>query len=421
MRTNGIKNKLPPFAILSNLSLRILSLFSRFLLIILLAKYLSASEVGQYGILQTTILYLLFFIGLDFYTYSTRKLLTSNDHTAVFIVKNQFIFYLLAYLLFLPVLLILRFFDFFPNDFFYFFLAILFFEHIGQECNRYLVAIGKPVSGSFVLFLKGALWAIVLLPAWWFDFASTQLSTVLLLWTISAGAGVIFGFSVILGTLDMSSFFNVNIDWRWIKRGISASGVFFLATLISRLPFVADRYWSMHFFGDEMTGIYTFFINLSNVMLAFVDAAIISFIYPKMLSHHNNSAKLSELKRTMGFSILACGVFLAFAFAVFLEPMLALIGNEIYVGQTVLLAVLLAATFLICLSYTAHFPLYARGGDKLILLSSLIYLCSFLLALVLFREKQLIGIACAHLFAALVLFSSKSLCYHWLLKYRKAS
>lgn len=63
---------LAPALRLLNLALRAATLFSKFALVFVLAKFLETSEVGLYGLLAATISYVLFALGFDFYTFSTR-------------------------------------------------------------------------------------------------------------------------------------------------------------------------------------------------------------------------------------------------------------------------------------------------------------------------------------------------------------
>ena len=60
---------------LVSIVLRGMTLGSKFLLIFILARFLTPAELGLYGLLAATIGYALHLLGLDFYTYTTRELL----------------------------------------------------------------------------------------------------------------------------------------------------------------------------------------------------------------------------------------------------------------------------------------------------------------------------------------------------------
>ena len=65
--------KIPTY--LFDLSLRVAALGGKFLLMVAIARYLTVKDVGDYGLYVSIIVISLYFVGLDFYVYSTRELL----------------------------------------------------------------------------------------------------------------------------------------------------------------------------------------------------------------------------------------------------------------------------------------------------------------------------------------------------------
>ena len=63
----------------ANITLRGMTLVSKFVLLFFLAKFLQASEVGLYGLLSATIGYALYVIGFEFYNFSTREMIGEDS------------------------------------------------------------------------------------------------------------------------------------------------------------------------------------------------------------------------------------------------------------------------------------------------------------------------------------------------------
>src|SRR6202035_5203539 len=73
----------------SVLILRGLTLSSRFLLSVLLARMLSADEMGQYGLITATLAFALLALGLEFYAHTLRELVPASPTRRAQIIADQ--------------------------------------------------------------------------------------------------------------------------------------------------------------------------------------------------------------------------------------------------------------------------------------------------------------------------------------------
>jgi len=73
----------------SNVALRGLSMVSRFFLIFALAKLLTSTELGQFGLMVSTVMFCVLIVGADFYTYSQRELLARGPEGWSFVIQQQ--------------------------------------------------------------------------------------------------------------------------------------------------------------------------------------------------------------------------------------------------------------------------------------------------------------------------------------------
>ena len=214
-----------------NLFLRGLSLVSRFVLIVYIGKYLSTSELGVFGLFSTTVTLALLLLGLDFYTYNTREILCKSDSERLPLIRDQFVFHLLTYVVLLPLLLIVFYKNIIPYKFILFFYLILVFEHISQEFFRLFTCLSKTLFANFTLFIRTGLWVYLIIGFWIYSSGNhINLETVWVGWLLGAFASVIISV-IYLRRLHPESVSNVPINWSWIRKGIKVSIPFFIGTI----------------------------------------------------------------------------------------------------------------------------------------------------------------------------------------------
>lgn len=226
---------------LSNIALRGATLASKFLLVFFLARYLTAGELGLYGLLTATIAYALYLVGLDFYIYTTREIAKIGELRFGGLLKNQIAMTAALYAVFLPSLLTIFAMKLLPWQLAVWFFVLLVLEHINQEIGRLLIALSQQHAASLNLFLRSGSWplAAILLMSLHPGFKS--LNSVLLLWIIGDLLALTFS-ALKLRQLEIHGW-QERIDWGWIATGIKVAIPFLLATLAIRGIFTFDRYW----------------------------------------------------------------------------------------------------------------------------------------------------------------------------------
>jgi O-antigen/teichoic acid export membrane protein len=344
-------------------SLRLATLFAKFGLILVLAKFLSAAEVGLYGLLFATVHFALIALGCDFYTYAHRELISSDAHEWPTIIRAQAYFYGAIYLLILPLTLLVFWWGVLPWNLVLWFCALLLFEHLAQELNRLLVAMGEPVAASGVLFIRHGLWALAVAVLFWCIPSSRSLSVVLTAWLIGLITATLIGFSR-LAALKWANL-GSRVDWVWIRKGVFVALPFMVATLSLRALWTADRYAVENLGGLEVLGAYVLFAGIANAVFSIVDAAVITFEYPKLVaavSRGNPSAIHGQIAR-LTWQTSAVLAVSGMAAALLILPVINWIGKPVYLAQAPLFYWLLAGIALFCLSLIPHVILYAYRRD----------------------------------------------------------
>jgi len=369
-------------SVLGNVFLRGAILLGRFCFIFVAARFLSLEELGIYSLLAVTIGYAMYFVGLDFYTYSSRLIIGQPASIQAELTLNQFRVYFISYAFAAPILLILFAIDLLAWQWVLYFFALLFTEHFSQEIVRLLVAIEKPVKASAILFIRSAGWVYVTTLFFVFESSSRTLETVLRLWLLSGIVALTCGLYW-LNHVPWKSLFSRLPDRTWVAKGLRLALPFLISTLAIRAIFTLDRYAIESIDNMAVVGVYTVYAGLAYAMFSFVDAAVIQFSYPKLVDSINSGdiksfpSLMTKFAINMVSSIGLCilGLLLGAKFV------LTLLEKPEYLQYMQQFWWIVAAYSLWLLSYIPHYALYAMNKDRWIFAGHIIPLFVFVLGL----------------------------------------
>ncbi|HBL6926960.1 TPA: hypothetical protein LSH75_004608, partial [Citrobacter koseri] len=209
----------------SDFLFRVAGLGGKFLLMLVLAKTMPASVMGAFGLVTATISVCLYFVGLDFYVYTTREILSPDQKkTTGSIIYNQMLFFFLTYLILLII---------WPNVTHYsqittyaiIAFALVISEHLSQEIYRLLIALKRNKFANFCLFLRSGAWCYVIIPILFYK--RIDLKDVFYTWLCFSFLSVLFSILYLKysGLLKISSFIP---DFKWIINGVSICALFFI-------------------------------------------------------------------------------------------------------------------------------------------------------------------------------------------------
>jgi O-antigen/teichoic acid export membrane protein len=324
-----------------------------------------------------TVGYALYFVGLDFYIYTTREILKVSSANRGRLLKSHAFLSLGLYLLFLPIIYYFFKLGFLPENLFIYFLCILILEHFNQEVFRLLVALSKQVTASSLLFIRQGSWAIgdVLFMLWEPLFRSIDF--IFLSWLIADCIAALIGIYCI-AYLKIGGW-RERIDFKWIKEGIRISLLFLVATIALRSVQTMDRYWIESLMDMNTVAAYVLFIGIAGTLLTFLDAGVFSFSYPvlikKVLAGEYNIF-YKNIKRMLLQTLGVCLLFGIMSLAL-LPYLLHWIGNEIYTQLSYMYPWLLSAMIIYAISMVPHYALYTQRMDQVILYSQLMGLFLF--------------------------------------------
>jgi len=361
-----------------NMALRGLTLLSKFFLLVYLAKVLAPEQLGVYGLFTVTVSYTLYLLGLDFYTYAQREMLSLPHAAWGGMIRNQFMFYAVVYLFVLPLLLLVFVGGWLPWKMIGWFYLILTLEHLSQELCRLLVACGKVTLANVTLFFRGGAWVFAVVLLFWAKPELHGLTAIWAGWSVGVAISIVIAFMAVRRAVG-PALVKAATDWRWVRRGLKVAAQFLLGTLALRGLFTFDRYFLDLYAGKSVVGVYSFYMGIANALLGFADAGVISRLYPRLVAayragrHEEYRQHLKELAVgiVLLFVIFSLGLFVT------IKPVLQYIGREVYLEQITTLWVLLAAMGVYSLGLVPHYALYSRGADRAIVVASVIAVLIF--------------------------------------------
>jgi O-antigen/teichoic acid export membrane protein len=388
---------------LLNLSLRGGGMVGKFLLIFFLARILSPEEVGTYGLFTVTVGYALYFLGMDFYTYSGRAMLHAEQKMWPAMLRDQAVLFACSYMVVFPLLSLIFWGGMLPVKYALVFYVLLTMEHLSLECIRLLVIIGKPLAAGVFIFIRSGAWCYALVATYLGGLTSVELKTVFWLWVL-ADALAVAGGVWLLRNLPWGNL-NSKINWAWIGQGLRVAALFLVGTLALRGIFTLDRYFVEAYSGREMLGVYTLYLGVCTSIIGFVDAAVFSFRYPRLVSIYKSGqyAAFESVRRDFGRQTLIAVTLLALAAAALIVPVLEWIGKPLYLQHLSVFYLLLAASTLFVIGHIPHYSLYAMGYDRSIVGAHIAGFIAFIVLSVLLAPAYGMGGVATALFMAVTL------------------
>ena len=382
-----------------NLIIRGTTMVGKFILIIFLADSLTVEQNGIWGIFATSISLSLYVVGLDFYTYSTRRILDYPIAERSPMLRDQMVFYLISYAVLFPILGLLFVFDVIEWRFAIFFYAILVFEHLAQESYRTFVVFSRPIVATIVLFLRSGVWTYLLIICWASGFdALKNLKAVYVFW-LGGGVAAFMVTLFFLSKIKFNSVRKVPVNWSWIGQGIKVSLLFFVGTVGYKIVEFADRYFIDFYHGKEEVGVYTFYASMCNMVETFVHTSVIIIFSPKLIeSFHQSNFHYRKTHAQFAKKVFYNTLGVSVVLILIMLPLLETLGHPEYQRAYPTFIILVLAKVALNFSLVFHYILYVRKNDFPIIKATLIAaVINILLNFILIPPMGVMGAALATL------------------------
>lgn len=357
--------------------LRLWTLALRFVFVFFLARYLVAEDVGLYGLLVATIAFVIYLLGMDLYTYTSREIVKAPFERWNTYVRSHSGFLACVYLVILPVLLMLFVVGLLPWQVAGWFYLISITEHIGYEIDRLLVAMSDQLGASLVIFARQAMLPTVLIPIIVFIPEMRRIDLVLGGWLIFNVVSLVLGIGLVRRNLRGSR--PGRMDWAWVRKGLRVSLLFLIGSLSLRVLFTADRQLVAVLDGLDSLAAYTLAMSVGSGLSSVIAVSVHQFAYPRLVASYGSRDYGAFKQQLIGLTVQTLLIILAAALFVVLlgDHLITWVGGEIYSQFDWLLLASVGVMALFNLSMIPHYALYAMHQDRVILLSTLISVLIF--------------------------------------------
>ncbi|WP_243388197.1 oligosaccharide flippase family protein [Bacillus kexueae] len=396
-----------------NIALRSITLLAKFSVVILLAKFLSEKELGDYSLVVSFITICVYFVGFEYYINLTRQYLKiKRRKLKTKLLYNQLYFHLLMFTVSTSLLWVVVFIGIIEKEYAVILLILLFFEFLSQEVSRILITFSQTVMSNLVTFIRSGMWVYLLISMYYLDPSSVNLKSIIFLWTIHSAL------SVFIGLFFMKDQFNLKKirkpSFRIINYGIKRSIPFFFSTIFYLISINVDKFILKFFYGSSIVGIYTFYFSIINSIYSFIFAGAISIYLPKIINYYNKrnyklfKSKLRKMQKSSFFILIIFSVFSI----LLLDFVINLINKDAFDDYKSLLIILLVGLVFNISSQAYHYTLYIMNQDKLLMKASFyslnIIIISNIITVPLF---SIYGAAFSYSLGMLVLFVIKIIYY----------
>jgi hypothetical protein len=361
-----------------NVVLRLAATGGKFLLVIFLLKFLDSKDYAVYILMIASVGYIIFPLGLEFYTYSCREIVSATPAARTFYIKNQFVVYLFSYIVFLPIIISIFVFELLPWKIIYWFYFILIFEHLNQEVYRLLIALSEQLQASIILFIRQGLWPFLLIIMFLSEFVDKTLHAVLAVWGGVSLVAFFLGLTVL--SKHIKDLAKARVDKSWILRGLKVSLPFLISTAGVNGVLVIDKYIVEFNHSLEYLASYSLYLSISLSLMLIIDAWIVQFTYQKMiiLVNQNDFLALRKAGSLMIYSIIFISVIHAIILFSLLATVIEWTGKKYLVRNHEIIYYLVTYSIINALSLMPHCVLYALKFDKWLTVTGFLNLPIFL-------------------------------------------
>lgn len=364
-----------------NIVIRLTVLALKLFGVIILAREMADTEFVTYGIVVSMLTFFIYLLGFDLYHYYSKEVVRGIEAGAQ--VRRCFQIYFIGYALFLVVFgFINYFFQIIPLEWHFLFCVLVIAEHVNQEIQRLLVLKEHQLLSTFMVLLRHGGWVLVML-TFYLGGGSVSLSIVMTaMATLSIIALLIGAKFVDLGEIVLSSKLFDAINLKWLVSAAKSTWPLLLAALCFRGVLSVDRVY-LEFVNDENAAVYIFYMLMAGSLLAVYEAAVYSYIIPRLLRTKHRSEAPLIVNSALG-KVIVLGL-LALLFGGWsAEFIVRAIGKENYFSNVLLFYICVTAVIVYSLGQVYYYALYSWDMDKGILFSNLIGFVAFMIGLLFF-------------------------------------
>lgn len=289
---------------------RSISLAVRLAFIIFFGKFYSLELIGIYGLIVglTTISAQL--IPFEFFNYSTLEILEPKitAHQKKLFLTQHVFFTTLMIISSIPILYIFFNYTTLPYSLFFPIVLLVIFETFSKDFGRILIALEKPIKTYTILFFLTVPWSMTILFLINYNII-LNIEEILKLWIASSFLASLYGFFSL--EISIKSLFNIKrISFDWIKKGISFSYPFLVATIGYSLSQYIGRFILSDVSSVEIVGIFSLFFQISAIVFIITDLSISIYLPSYLRNKQNNDLDKNRNYEIIVFTLICLFIIL---------------------------------------------------------------------------------------------------------------
>lgn len=363
-----------------NVSIRGGTALGRSVLIIFLAKFLPASELGKFGVFVATIMICVLLSSFEFNKYMYRELFAHDAGARARILGSHVKTVAFLYFLSAPLFYFVFTYGLVSRDYILYFYSVLLLVLVSLELEALLVVLGNQLLSSAVFFTQTSLWVFFVIPAIYFFPDYRTLEFIYLSWIGGACLSILIALFFLKSSDVKISFEGMGADW--IRNGLKKSAIFLLSSILLKLLLTIDRFAMEHYSTAELVGSYVFYISIVMGVFNFLEPAVFSFIYPKLLRFYKENDRIAYVAahKELIYSTLAGVVVLAISLSYLVPYIVNVLDLTAYKKNLSSLWLLILASAAYMLGFIPHYILYSRGQFKWLSYANATALAVFLIS-----------------------------------------
>jgi O-antigen/teichoic acid export membrane protein len=263
------------------------------------------------------------------------------------------------------------------------------------------------------LLIRSGVWVWVVLPLMWMYESFNELETLLTAWLVGVIVATLLGICFIYKEIPVWR--QWSIDRVWIFNGFKVGGRFLIATLCFKGLLTLDRYAVEAFTNTELLGVYVFYVGIVMGVMAFLEPAVFSFLYPRLVQarQQGDDIRYKQTMKELRISTIVIGVVLSILSLLATPYIIDWIDKPIYQEHFGVFKILILAGFVYAIGHIPHYGLYARKNDHWIIRAHVFSMSIFVLSLWLLNETPgLYAVAYALLIAFFAMAVIKQMGYN---------
>jgi O-antigen/teichoic acid export membrane protein len=330
------------------------------------ARFLSLADLGIYGLLIAGTTIVPAVAGFGMTDWIARKVVDLPRPEAVELIVARLSLTMAVHLVVLPLVLALDLMLGQPIPIVPAAMGglILLLEHIGSESNDLLVARRHVLLSQTLSFLRAAVWPLLVIAIGLLYPAARTLTFMLLIWLIVAAANAV----VLLALFySRTRTFFVPVHPGLLLQQLRGSWVLYVRDLSNMVSIFSDRFIISSLLGLELTGVYTLFWSIANVIYSVVVVGLLlTQVAPLVEAAKQGYARFRAVTRRIQTELACWVLLLAGGVAIVTPPLLPWLGRPLLQDNLAVFWIVLLAMIMRIAADGYGFALLALQRDRAI-------------------------------------------------------